>query len=292
MKLVKIGSKKNYLENKPFNFRRIRDLDKFDVLTSYVRGESPEYVNEEDKLLMVMEGDVNLRVNKRISKMTSGDMALIESGEHFKFNANSGAKIMELIKGMATPEQQKLIEYACMRHSTREFSEKSVLKKDLYYILKIGMHAPSGANRQPWKFVVVGDPEMKRKIREAAEKVEKKYYQKIKKTQLVKDFKSMRLSWKKPFLENAPYLICIFGNPNQPYYKESLWLAAGWMLLASEEMRLSTLTYTPEDMSFLKRLLEVKDPYIPELIIPIGHASTSDPSMPRKDFSEVVSWVD
>jgi nitroreductase len=93
-------------------------------------------------------------------------------------------------------------------------------------------------------------------------------------------------------LENAPYLICIFGNPNQPYHKESLWLAAGWMLLASEEMGLSTLTYTPEDMSFLKRLLEVNDPYTPELIIPIGYAQTSEPSMPRKDFSEVVSWVD
>jgi nitroreductase len=132
---------------------------------------------------------------------------------------------------------------------------------------------------------------MKRKVREAAEEVEKRYYKKIEKTKLYQDLKEMGLSWKKPFLEMAPFLICVFSNPEQPYYKESIWLAIGWMLLAAEEMGLATLTYTPSDVTFLEELLQIEKPFKPELIIPVGYAEKTEPLQPRKGIYEVVSWI-
>jgi mannose-6-phosphate isomerase-like protein (cupin superfamily) len=247
MKLIKLGSRENYLKSEQFNFKPIEGLDKFYLQTSFIEGESPEYKNEIDKLFMVTEGNVQFEVDKQNTLLYPGDLIMIQSGERFKFDAGNGAKLLEFNSELPTEDQAKFLEIACKRHSTRDFLDRSVLKKDIYYILKIGMHAPSGANRQPWKFIVVGDPEMKRKIREDAERVEQKYYKKIKNTQLHEDLKSMGLSWKKPFLENAPFLICVFTNPDQPYYKESIWLAVGWMLLAAEELGLASVTYTPSE---------------------------------------------
>lgn len=291
MRLIKTGSKDNYLESEPYNFKPVKGLDKFDVLTSFIKGESPEYQNDMDKLLMVVEGNVNLKINKRNTNMNAGDIILIRCGEKFKLKANNGAKLMQFNSDMPIGDKEKIMEYACTRHSTREFSDKPVLKKDIYYILKTGIHAPSGANKQPWKFIVVSDPEQKRKIREAAEHYEKRYYEKMQTTELMQDFKTMGLSWKKTFLETAPYLICIFGNRNEIYYKESIWLSAGWMILAAEELGLATLTYTPSNMSFLSELLPVNNDYKPELIIPIGYPAKTEEPLPRKDFLDVVSWV-
>jgi nitroreductase/quercetin dioxygenase-like cupin family protein len=291
MKLVKLGSRDNYLKKEPFNFKPIEGLDKFYVLTSFVEGQSPEYQNEMDKLFMVTEGNIQFDVDQHKTNLNAGDLILIQNGEKFKFDAGSGAKLMEFNREPPAENGNKFMEYAIKRHSTRAFSDKPVLKKDIYYILKIGMHAPSGANRQPWKFIVVGDPEMKRKIREEAERVEEKFYKKIKHTQLYDEFSSMGLSWKKPFLESAPFLICVFANPKQPYYKESIWLATGWMLLAAENLGLATVTYTPAEMNFLNNLLKVEKPYQPELIIPVGYPESTEPLQPRKDIYEVVSWV-
>ena len=240
---------------------------------------------------MVVEGNIQFKVDKRKTKMHAGDLILVQCGEKFKFDAGAGAKLMQFNHELPMGEKEKLMEYACKRHSTREFSDKPVSRRDIYYILKIGMHAPSGANRQPWKFIVVNDPEMKRKIREAAEKHEEKYYKQIKNTELFEDIKNMGLTWKKPFLETAPFLICIFGNPDQPFHKESLWLATGWMILASEELGLATLTYTPTELGFLTELLSVDEPYSPELIIPIGYPAKTEPLQPRKEIHEVVSWI-
>lgn len=291
MKLIKLGSRENYLKSEQFNFKPIEGLDKFYLQTSFIEGESPEYQNNIDKLFMVTEGNVQFKIDKQNTLLNAGDLIMIQSGERFKFDAGAGAKLLEFNSELPTEDQARFLEIACKRHSTRDFSDRSVLKKDIYYILKIGMHAPSGANRQPWKFIVVGDPEMKRKIREDAERVEQKYYKKIKNTQLYEDLKSMGLSWKKPFLENAPFLICVFTNPEQPYYKESIWLAVGWMLLAAEELGLASVTYTPSEMAFLNQLLTVEKPYRPELIIPIGYPAKTEPLQSRKDIYDAVSWV-
>ncbi|WP_455392399.1 nitroreductase family protein [[Eubacterium] cellulosolvens] len=291
MKLVKLGSRGIYQKNDPFNFKPVQGLDDFLVATTFVKGKSPEYQNEFDKLLMVTEGNVKFKINKHRTDLHAGDLILIQCGEKFKFDAGAGAKIMEFNRELSIGGKERFVELVCKRHSTRDFSDKPVPKKDIYYILKIGMHAPSGANRQPWKFIVVSDPEMKRKIRESAERVEERFYKKIQKTKLYEDFKSMGLSWKKPFLETAPFLICVYANPKQPYYKESIWLATGWMLLAAEELGLATVTYTPSEMGFLDKLLTIEKPYVPELIIPIGYPASTEPLQPRKDIYEVVSWI-
>ncbi len=291
MKLMKLFTRDNYLESESFNFKPIKGLNKFDIFTSYVKGETPEFQNDMDKLLMVLEGNINLKINKQNTNMTPGDIILIQCGEKFKVNANHGAKLLQFNPENPISNKDKVMEFACARHSTRSFSDKPVLKKDIYYILKTGMHAPSGANRQPWKFIVVSDSEIKRKIREAAEQVEKRYYKKMQKTKLKNDFNHMGLSWNKQFLETAPFLICIFGDSNQPYYRESIWLAAGWMLLAAEELGLSTLTYTPSEMKFLTKLLKVNENYTPELILPIGYSEKLEEPQPRKDLGEVVTWI-
>jgi len=289
MKLIKNGSSGKYLKSDLFNFKKINDLNNFDVFTSYIKGKSPEYESEMNKLLMVLKGNVSLKTDNKRTKMTAGDILLVECGDRFQFHARSGAKLMQLIQP-TQKSTENVMELACSRHSIREFLDRPVLKKDIYYILKTGMHAPSGANRQPWKFVVVGDPEIKRNIREAAEKIERDYYKKLQDKDLKTDLETMGLSWKKPFLETAPFLICVFGDPSQPFYKESLWLAAGWMILAAEELGLSTLTYTPSNLKFLSKLLNVNENYEPELIIPIGYPVTTDKALPRKDMYEVVSW--
>lgn len=291
MKIIKSRTSDDLLKAEPFNFKRINDLNEFNVLTSYMKGESPEYESEMDKLFMVIDGNIQFKVDDKKTKMVPGDIILLQTGEKFQINALDGAKLLQFNKNIVPSEPGKVMGLANSRQSIRKFRDKPVQKKDIYYILKSGMHAPSGVNRQPWKFVVIGDPEMKRKIREAAEKVEKKYYQKMKKTDLMEDIKSLGLSWAKPFLERAPFLICIFGDESQPFYRESLWLAIGWMILAAQELGLATLTYKPSDMNFITRLLTVNKNYKPELLIPVGYAFEADPPQPRKDLHEVVSWI-
>jgi nitroreductase len=121
--------------------------------------------------------------------------------------------------------------------------------------------------------------------------VERAYYRNLKNGNLIKELQNLGLTWRKPFLENAPFLICIFGDHKQPYYKESLWLAIGWMLLAAAELGLGTLTYKPDDMLFLSKILGVSGDYTPELIMPIGYTSKRDPLQPRKEIDEVVEWI-
>jgi nitroreductase/mannose-6-phosphate isomerase-like protein (cupin superfamily) len=290
MKFIKYNSKKNFKTSKPFDFNSISELNEYNLSTSYIKGKSPEYQNEIDKLFMVVEGDVQLKIQEKRSKISPGDIVLVPGGEKFQFNAAHGAKLLRLMPTkkplLKGPEseldfdekiQGNIKELTSKRHSTREFLDKPLSKKVLYNILKIGMHAPSGANRQPWKFIVVGDPEIKRKIREGAERVERAYYRNLNNGNLIKELQNLGLTWRKPFLENAPFLICIFGDHKQPYYKESLWLATGWMLLAAAELGLGTLTYKPDDMLFLHKILGVSGDYTPELIMPIGYTAKSDP---------------
>jgi nitroreductase len=242
---------------------------------------------------MVIDGNVEFKIKNKKTDMGNGDIILIPAGEKYQINSEQGAKVLQLtqISLESDKNTMNIQKLTSKRHSTRTFLDKPVSKKDIYYILKIGIEAPSGVNRQPWKFIVVSDPEIKRKIREQAEKVEKKYYDNLKNGGLLKDLKNMGLSWKKPFLETAPFLICIFSDPSQPFYKESLWISAGWMLLAAVELGLGTLTYKPENMDFIRKILNVPEEFKPELIMPIGYAPESEGDKRRKDMIEVVSWV-
>jgi nitroreductase len=291
MNFIKFNSKSNFSKSKTFDFKPINDLKDYNLLTSFVKGYSPEFKSDNDKLFMVIEGNVKLKVNDKKTKVGTGDVVLVPGGEKFQFNAGTGAKLIQFKQPIPPPKPEHIKDLTSKRHSTRVFLDKPVAKQDIYYVLRIGIEAPSGVNRQPWKFIVVNDSEMKRKIRDNAENVEKQYYKSMENHDMEEDLKELGLTWQKPFLENAPFLICIFGDYTQPFYKESLWLATGWMLLAAAELNLSTLTYTPKEMDFLNELLGVSKKYRPELIMPIGYAAKEEKPQNRKDILEVVSWV-
>ncbi len=115
--------------------------------------------------------------------------------------------------------------------------------------LKAARQAPSGANRQPWRFILVDDPELKGRIRRASERGEREMYEKV-----TGEFREWLLghglSQRKPFLEEAPLLVVVLMDRSAPYARESVWVAIGFILLALEESGLSTLPYTPSNTRY------------------------------------------
>lgn len=137
------------------------------------------------------------------------------------------------------------------------------------YVLDVARHAPSGANRQPWRFVVVLDEKKKEEVRRICENIERTFHMKV--SGWFKEWlKSRSISWKKSFLTDAPVLIFVFAKKTEPYSLQSTWIAIGYMLLAAEELGYSTLTYTPSEIKWANKLLRVPEEYVLEAIIPLG----------------------
>ena len=153
----------------------------------------------------------------------------------------------------------------CFRRTIRDFSEASVDRRIIENCLRAAGRAPSGANQQPWKFVVVSDTTTKRKIREAAEEVELSFYNKEATGKWRDALKHLKTSPRKEFLDTASYLIAIFaenysislnGEKTKHYYvKESVGIATGILITALHNAGLATLTYTPVNMAFLNKIL-------------------------------------
>ena len=101
MRLFKLGSKDKDNDSKPFYFKEIKGLDKLNVLTSYIKGESPEYQNDMAKLLMVLEGNLNLKTDNKNMEMDPGDVLLIQGGEKFKLNAKKGTFVPPSVDSVA-----------------------------------------------------------------------------------------------------------------------------------------------------------------------------------------------
>ena len=130
-------------------------------------------------------------------------------------------------------------------------------------------YAPSGANEQPWRFIIIDDPDTKRKIREASEKGEREMYEKV--SGSFKDWLlTQGLSPVKPFLEEAPVLIAVLMSSTAKYARESVWVAVGYILLALEEYGLGTVPYTPSNTSYPLEILAAPKDYRLEVILPIG----------------------
>ena len=148
------------------------------------------------------------------------------------------------------------------RRSIREFSSQSFPRKVIENCLLVASSAPSGANRQPWKFVVVSNPVIKKEIRREAEKREQRFYQDISTKNWVKDLELLGTNASKPFLEVAPYLIVIFAEryswsenkvKQMNYYvPESVGIATGMLITAIHHTGLACLTYTPPRIGFFK----------------------------------------
>ena len=193
---------------------------------------------------------------------------------------------------------RSFLEWMDKRRTVREFSDKTIIKETLENILLAASTAPSGAHKQPWTFCVVTNPELKKQIREAAEKEEYDSYNGRMTQEWLDDLAPLGTDWQKPFLEIAPALIIVFkrafefvnGKKKNNYYvTESVGLAGGFLLSAIHNAGLVALTHTPSPMNFLSKLLERPENERPFLLIPIGYPleTTQVPDLQRKSIEEI-----
>ena len=189
------------------------------------------------------------------------------------------------------------------RHTIRDFSDKKISIEIIYNCVKAAASSPSGANKQPWHFVIVKANEIKKQIRIAAEKEEKEFYAHRATKEWLQDLNQFGTDWKKPFLEIAPYLIVVFrkkydvgnrGNKKKNYYvNESVGIASGLLLAALHRSGLATLTHTPSPMKFLGDILNRPKNETAFLLIPTGlpRESAMIPDITKKSFDEICSVV-
>lgn len=196
---------------------------------------------------------------------------------------------------------QTFYEQMKTRRTVRHFSSRPIPKEVIENIIKTASTAPSGANKQPWTFAVIHSPEMKAKIRIAAEKEELKNYTERMSQEWLDDLAHLGTDEHKPFLEEAPYLIAVFkkayditpeGKKKNYYVNESVGLAAGFLLAAIHQAGLCSLTHTPSPMNFLEQLLERPKNERAILLIPVGYPAegATVPNISRKSLEEVSAW--
>ena len=189
------------------------------------------------------------------------------------------------------------------RRTIREFSDRIVPIDIINNCIKTAASAPSGANKQPWQFVVVRDSGIKTKIREAAEKEEKEFYGHRATKEWLEDLNQFGTDWHKPFLDIAPYLIVVFrkiydleddGTQRKNYYvNESVGIASGFLLAALHHAGLITLTHTPSPMNFLGEILNRPKNEKAFLLIPVGYPAKAAevPDISKKPFGEISKIV-
>jgi iodotyrosine deiodinase len=189
------------------------------------------------------------------------------------------------------------------RRTVRQFSDRPVPEEIIRTCLRAAGTAPSGANLQPWQFVVVRDPEVKRKIREAAEVEEREFYEHRATPEWLTTLEPLGTDWEKPFLETAPYLIAIFyknydllpdGRKVKNYYAmESVGIATGFLIAALHHAGLATLTHTPSPMKFLNRILKRPKNERPFLLLVTGYPAEDArvPEITKKSLEEIAVFV-
>ncbi len=188
------------------------------------------------------------------------------------------------------------------RRTVRDFSDESVPFEIIEKAILTAGTAPSGAHLQPWRFVVVKDLEVKRKIREAAEKEEFESYHKRMSEKWLRRLAPLGTDEHKPFLEIAPYLIVVFritsiienGDSEPTYYsQESVGIAVGLLLAALHNAGLATLTHTPSPMKFLQEILGRPKNEVPFVLIPVGYPAEGAkvPNLKRKSLEEIMKIV-
>lgn len=189
-----------------------------------------------------------------------------------------------------------------LRRTVREYSDKDVPIELIEKAILTAGTAPSGAHMQPWRFVVVRDPDVKRKIREAAEDEEYESYHNRMSEKWLKRLAPLGTDENKPFLEIAPYLIIVFrinsietdGEKEPTYYsQESVGIAVGMLLSALHNAGLATLTHTPSPMKFLQEILGRPKTEIPFVLIPVGYPAEDAkvPNLKRKKLDEIMQII-
>ena len=190
------------------------------------------------------------------------------------------------------------------RRTVREFSDRPVPRDIIETALKAAGTAPSGANLQPWHFVVVGDAATRKKIRAAAEAEEREFYEHRASPEWLAALEPLGTDASKPFLETAPYLIAVFlqkfgrledGRKVKHYYPtESTGLATGILITALHQAGLATLTHTPSPMKFLNEILGRPTSERPFLLLVVGYPAEDArvPDIRRKDLEDFVTFID
>jgi nitroreductase len=189
------------------------------------------------------------------------------------------------------------------RRTVRDFAADPVPLDVVDAAIEAAASAPSGANRQPWRFVVVQDAATRRRIREAAEAEEREFYARRATPEWLADLAPLGTDWRKPFLEVAPCLIAVFRVDYEPvrlpdgterghknyYVQESVGIAVGFLLAALHAAGLATLTHTPSPMGFLAEILGRPRHERPYLLIPVGYpaAGATVPDIRKKALEEV-----
>jgi iodotyrosine deiodinase len=198
---------------------------------------------------------------------------------------------------------REFLETLRTRRTVRDFSSEPVPPDVIDAAIAAAASAPSGANMQPWRFVVVRRADLKRQIREAAEAEERESYEHRMPPEWLDALEPLGTDWHKPFLEVAPVLIVVFRidydvrpdgsgverRVKHYYVAESVGIACGMLLCALHWSGLATLTHTPSPMGFLSRILERPPNEKPYLLIPVGYpaAGAVVPAITKKTLDEV-----
>jgi len=189
------------------------------------------------------------------------------------------------------------------RRTVRDFSDKPIPKEVMENCLLAAGTSPSGANLQPWRFVVVSDPGIKKKIRIAAEEEEKEFYTNRAPKEWLDALAHLGTDEHKPFLETSPYLIAIFsksyevlpeGNKVKHYYaQESTGIACGMLITAIHNAGLASLTHTPSPMNFLNEVLGRPKNEKPFLLLVVGYPAKDAkvPDIQKKKLEEIASFI-
>ena len=192
------------------------------------------------------------------------------------------------------------------RRTVRDFSDRPVPREVVERCILAAGTAPSGANRQPWHFVAVGldDPELRRRIREAAEEEERRFYRERAPEEWLEALEHLGTDEVKPFLEEAPWLVVIFaesyevgpdGERRKNYYvTESVGIATGMLITALHESGLATLTHTPSPMGFLNEILHRPKNERPFLLLVVGFPEDDArvPDIDKKPLAEIATFLD
>src|SRR5919199_1151645 len=199
----------------------------------------------------------------------------------------------------ALRRSRAFLELMQSRRSVRHFSSEPVPWELIENALRVAGTAPSGANQQPWTFVVIADPGLKQEIREAAEHEERMFYEKRAPEPYLDAVEPIGTDWIKAHITDAPYVIVVFeqtygyepdGSKKKHYYvRESVGIATGFLLAALHAAGLATLTHSPSPMGFLSRILERPENERPFVLIPVGYPAEEAevPTLEKKSLEEI-----
>lgn len=197
---------------------------------------------------------------------------------------------------------RRFVAQLARRRSVRAFDPEPPPRACIEVAIRAAATAPSGAHRQPWRFIVVDDPDLKHQIRLAAEQEEKENYEHRFPPEWLEALAPLGTDWHKEFLETAPYLVVVFkevygvlpdGRRVTNYYvNESVGIACGLFIVALHTMGLVTLTHTPNPMAFLSELLGRPANEKPYILFPVGYPApdATVPDLVRKRLADIMRW--